>query len=82
MSCSKSQILTAMSVVLAIGVAATAISRKPASAQNGGNRTGGHGGHGPGQFFHLHSIATDSKGNIYIGESFGKRVARWKLLGM
>jgi len=43
---------------------------------------GGHGGHGPGQFFHLHSIATDSKGNVYIGESFGKRVVRWKYMGM
>jgi DNA-binding beta-propeller fold protein YncE len=38
---------------------------------------GGHGGHGAGQFFHIHSIATDSKGNIYLGESFGKRVLRW-----
>ena len=38
---------------------------------------GGHGGHGTGQFFHLHSIATDSKGNIYLGESFGKRVLKW-----
>lgn len=38
---------------------------------------GGHGGHGAAQFFHLHSIATDSKGNIYLGESFGKRVLKW-----
>ena len=43
---------------------------------------GGHGGHGVGQFFHIHSIATDSKGNIYLGESFGKRVTRWNYKGM
>jgi DNA-binding beta-propeller fold protein YncE len=43
---------------------------------------GGHGGHGVGQFFHIHSIATDSKGNIYIGESFGKRVTKWTYKGM
>jgi DNA-binding beta-propeller fold protein YncE len=38
---------------------------------------GGHGGHGAGQFYHLHSIATDSKGNVYAGESFGERALRW-----
>jgi DNA-binding beta-propeller fold protein YncE len=43
---------------------------------------GGHGGHGTGQFFHIHSIATDSKGNIYLGESFGERVVRWNFKGM
>jgi hypothetical protein len=43
---------------------------------------GGHGGHGPGQFFHLHSIATDSKGNVYVGESFGMRVLRWNYKGL
>ena len=43
---------------------------------------GGHGGHGTGQFFHIHSIATDSKGNIYLGESFGKRVLKWTYKGM
>jgi hypothetical protein len=37
---------------------------------------GGYGGHGVGQFFHIHSIATDSKGNIYLGESFGRRVLK------
>src|SRR5262249_195965 len=35
---------------------------------------GGHGGHGAQDFYHIHSIATDSKGNIYLGESFGQRV--------
>jgi DNA-binding beta-propeller fold protein YncE len=43
---------------------------------------GGHGGHGVGQFFHIHSIATDSKGNIYLGESFGMRALRWNYKGM
>jgi DNA-binding beta-propeller fold protein YncE len=43
---------------------------------------GGHGGHGTGDFFHIHSIATDSKGNIYLGESFGMRVLRWNYKGM
>jgi DNA-binding beta-propeller fold protein YncE len=38
---------------------------------------GGHGGHGVGQFYHIHSIASDSKGNIYLGESFGERAMRW-----
>ena len=38
---------------------------------------GGYGGHGAGQFFHVHSIASDSKGNIYLGESFGARVLKW-----
>jgi DNA-binding beta-propeller fold protein YncE len=43
---------------------------------------GGHGGHGTGQFFHIHSIASDSKGNIYLGESFGMRALRWNYKGM
>jgi DNA-binding beta-propeller fold protein YncE len=43
---------------------------------------GGHGGHGVGQFYHLHSIATDSKGNVYVGESFGERVLRWNYKGL
>jgi len=38
---------------------------------------GGHGGHGVGEFFHVHSIASDSRGNIYLGESFGRRVSKW-----
>ena len=43
---------------------------------------GGHGGHGPAEFYHIHSIATDSKGNIYLAESFGQRVLRWNYKGM
>jgi DNA-binding beta-propeller fold protein YncE len=42
---------------------------------------GGHGGHGTGQFFHVHSIASDSKGNVYLGESFGRRVLKWAFKG-
>ena len=40
---------------------------------------GGHGGHGTGQFFHIHSIAIDSKGDIYLGESFGNAGAAVEL---
>ena len=43
---------------------------------------GGHGGRGFGQFFHIHNIACDSKGNIYLGESFGQRFVRWTYKGM
>jgi hypothetical protein len=44
---------------------------------------GGHGGHGVGDFFHIHSAVTDSKGNIYIGEvNNGRRVLRWNYKGM
>jgi DNA-binding beta-propeller fold protein YncE len=43
---------------------------------------GGRGGHGAGQFFHIHSIASDSKGNIYLGESFGMRALRWNYKGI
>ncbi len=44
---------------------------------------GGHGGHGVGEFSHIHSIATDSKGNIYLGEvDTGRRVYRWTYKGM
>ena len=34
-------------------------------------------GHYPGQFYHLHVIAVDSKGNIYTGESNGRRVQKF-----
>ena len=38
---------------------------------------GGHGGHGVGEFYHIHSIVTDSKGNVYMGEvNNGRRVLR------
>jgi DNA-binding beta-propeller fold protein YncE len=43
---------------------------------------GGSGGHGPAEFYHIHSIATDSKGNIYLGEvNNGRRALRWSYKG-
>jgi hypothetical protein len=42
----------------------------------------GDGGRQPGQFFGVHSIATDSKGNIYTTETYeGKRVQRFLYRG-
>jgi hypothetical protein len=44
---------------------------------------GGHGGHGALDFYHIHSIATDSKGNIYMGEvNAGRRALKWSYKGM
>jgi len=43
----------------------------------------GDGGRGPGQFFAVHSIATDSKGNIYTTETLeGKRVQKFLFRGL
>ena len=43
----------------------------------------GDGGRQPGQFYGVHSIATDSKGNIYTTETYeGKRVQRFLYKGM
>jgi hypothetical protein len=43
----------------------------------------GDGGRQPGQFFGVHSIATDSKGNLYTTETFeGKRVQRFVYKGL
>ena len=43
----------------------------------------GDGGRQPGQFFAVHSIATDSKGNIYTTETYeGKRVQKFIFTGM
>jgi hypothetical protein len=37
----------------------------------------------PGQFYAVHSIATDSKGNIYTTETYdGRRLQRFLLKGM
>lgn len=45
--------------------------------------TFGDGGRQPGQFFAVHSIATDSKGNIYTTETYeGKRVQKFVFKGM
>jgi DNA-binding beta-propeller fold protein YncE len=43
----------------------------------------GDGGRQPGQFFSVHSIATDSKGNLYTTETYeGKRVQKFRYMGM
>jgi sugar lactone lactonase YvrE len=43
----------------------------------------GDGGRQPGQFYAVHSIATDSKGNIYTTETYeGKRVQRFMYKGV
>ena len=43
----------------------------------------GDGGRQPGQFFAVHSIATDSNGNIYTTETYeGKRVQKFVYMGM
>jgi hypothetical protein len=39
-------------------------------------------GHYPGQFYHLHVMAVDSKGNIYTGENTGKRVQKFLFKGL
>ena len=42
----------------------------------------GDGGRQPGQFYGVHSIATDSKGNLYTTETYeGKRAAEVRLQG-
>jgi sugar lactone lactonase YvrE len=43
----------------------------------------GDGGRQPGQFFGVHSIATDSKGNIYTAETWeGKRLQKFVFKGV
>ncbi len=43
----------------------------------------GDGGRQPGQFYGVHSIATDSKGNVYTTETYeGKRVQRFVFKGV
>jgi len=43
----------------------------------------GDGGRQPGQFYGVHSIATDSKGNIYTTETYeGKRLQKFVMKGM
>jgi hypothetical protein len=45
--------------------------------------TFGDGGRQPGQFFAVHSIATDSDGNIYTTETYeGKRVQKFVFKGV
>jgi hypothetical protein len=43
----------------------------------------GDGGRQPGSFYGVHSIATDSKGNVYTTETYeGKRVQRFIYKGV
>jgi DNA-binding beta-propeller fold protein YncE len=43
----------------------------------------GDGGRVPGEFYAVHSVATDSKGNLYTGETYeGKRVQRFIFKGV
>jgi DNA-binding beta-propeller fold protein YncE len=43
----------------------------------------GDGGRQPGQFYAVHSIATDSKGNVYTTETYeGKRVQKFNFKGV
>ena len=43
----------------------------------------GDGGRQPGQFYAVHSVATDSKGNIYTAETYeGKRVQKFNYKGV
>ena len=43
----------------------------------------GDGGRQPGQFYAVHSIATDSKGNLYTTETYhGRRVQRFLYKGL
>jgi hypothetical protein len=43
----------------------------------------GDGGRQPGQFFAVHSIATDSKGNIYTTETYeGRRLQKFVFTGI
>jgi hypothetical protein len=43
----------------------------------------GTGGRQPGQFFAVHSVATDSRGNLYTAEtSQGKRVQKFTFKGV
>ena len=43
----------------------------------------GEGGHYPGQFYSMHSIAVDSKGNLYTTETYqGRRVQKFVYKGL
>jgi hypothetical protein len=45
-------------------------------------KVGGRAGHNAREFFHVHSAAVDSKGNLYLGEvNTGQRYYRWELEG-
>jgi hypothetical protein len=44
---------------------------------------GGHAGHNAREFFHIHSFASDSKGNLFLGEvNNGQRYYKYRFTGM
>src|SRR5207253_5136397 len=44
---------------------------------------GGHAGHNAREFFHIHSVAIDSKGNLFLGEvNNGMRYYKYAFKGM
>jgi hypothetical protein len=44
---------------------------------------GGHAGHNAREFFHIHDVAADSKGNLYLGEvNNGQRYYKYAFKGM
>jgi hypothetical protein len=44
---------------------------------------GGRAGHNAREFFHIHSVAIDSKGNLFLGEvNNGQRYYRWAAKGI
>ena len=44
---------------------------------------GGHAGHNAREFFHIHSFAADSKGDLFLGEvNNGQRYYRYAYKGM
>lgn len=44
---------------------------------------GGHAGHNAREFFHVHSAAVDSQGNLFLGEvNDGQRYYRYRFVGM
>ena len=47
------------------------------------SNVGGHAGHNAREFFHAHSVAADSKGNLFIGEvNNGQRYYKYTFTGM
>jgi sugar lactone lactonase YvrE len=47
------------------------------------SNVGGHAGHNAREFFHAHSFAVDSKGNLFIGEvNDGQRYYKYAFRGM
>jgi DNA-binding beta-propeller fold protein YncE len=46
-------------------------------------KVGGRAGHNAREFFHIHSVAVDSNGNLFLGEvNTGQRYYRWAFDGM